>query len=127
MNTGFAGAAGGSAIRQSARDAETSVDLVERSGRMPLRHHFRYHAIMVRIQAQLTEDQALRLKELAAAEGVSVAELLRRGADVVLAQGASDGPGERKRRALEVVGRFRDTSDDVAERHDEHLDEGYGR
>jgi len=83
---------------------------------------------MIRMQAQLTTDQARRLRELASEEGVSIAELLRRGADAVLAgSAATDGPAERRRRALEVVGRFRDPGDDVAERHDDYLDDAGDR
>jgi len=71
---------------------------------------------MLRIQAQLTEEQARRLKTLAADEGVSVAALLRRGADLVLDQGAGETREDRRRRALEAVGRFTDAAD-VARRH----------
>ncbi len=79
---------------------------------------------MLRIQAQLTEEQARRLKTLAADEGVSVAALLRRGADLVLDQVAGETREDRRRRALEAVGRFTDAAD-VARRHDKHLDEAY--
>jgi Ribbon-helix-helix protein, copG family len=79
---------------------------------------------MLRVQAQLTEEQARRLKALAREEGVSVAALLRRGADLVLERGAGETPEERRRRALEAVGRFTDAPD-VARRHDDHLDEAY--
>ncbi|HEX8065611.1 MAG TPA: ribbon-helix-helix protein, CopG family [Thermoleophilaceae bacterium] len=82
---------------------------------------------MIRVQAQLTSEQARGLKELAVAEGVSVAELLRRGADHVLRSGATDTPGLRRERALAAVGRFEDASSDTARAHDEHLDEAYGR
>lgn len=83
---------------------------------------------MHRIQAQLTEDQARRLKAMSAEEGVSVAALLRRGADLVLAEQAHPTREEQWRRALEVVGRFSDVegATDVAERHDDYLDEIYG-
>ena len=72
---------------------------------------------MQRIQAQLSEDTLRRLKALSAQEGVSVAELLRRGAELVLRQGPHDTPEERQTRARAVVGRF---SDDprVARDHD---------
>lgn len=80
---------------------------------------------MLRIQAQLTEDQAKRLKELARSEGVSVAELLRRGADLVLVHGARDTHEDRKRRALDVIGAFHGGPGDVAERHDDYLDAAY--
>jgi len=81
---------------------------------------------MLRVQAQLTEDQARRLKALARADGVSVAELLRRGADLVLER--ADHPDGARVRALAAVGRLRsgDGGRDVAERHDEHLADAFG-
>lgn len=80
---------------------------------------------MLRVQAQLTEDQLRRLRALAAEERVSIAALLRRGADLVLERGAGDTRDDRRRRALEAVGRFTDDGD-VARRHDEHLDDAFG-
>ncbi len=79
---------------------------------------------MRRIQAQLPEETARRLRELSVQEGVSVAELLRRGAELVLRQGPHDTAEARRRRALAVVGRFTDAPD-VASQHDAHLDEAY--
>jgi hypothetical protein len=80
---------------------------------------------MLRVQAQLTETQARRLRELAREEGVSVAALLRRGAELVLSEGAGETREDRRRRALEAVGRFADAADG-ARRHDDHLDEAFG-
>ena len=80
---------------------------------------------MLRVQAQLTEDQARRLRELASEEGVSVAALLRRGADLVLEQAPLGTPEERPA-ALAAVGAFRSDADDVSRRHDAYLDEIYG-
>lgn len=78
------------------------------------------------MQAQLTEEQARRLKLLAVEQGVSVAELLRRGAEHVLSQGAGDSPEARRARALSAVGRFREARDDTARQHDRALDEALG-
>jgi uncharacterized protein involved in type VI secretion and phage assembly len=80
---------------------------------------------MKRIQAQLPEDTARRLRALSAQEGVSVAELLRRGAELVLRVGPQDSPEERRRRARGVVARFSDAPE-IAREHDEHLDEAFG-
>ena len=80
---------------------------------------------MQRIQAQLPDDTAQRLRALSAQEGVSVAELLRRGAEMVLRQGPHETPEERRRRARLAVGRFSDAPD-VAVQHDKHLDEAFG-
>ncbi len=45
---------------------------------------------MVRIQLHLTEDQDERLRKLARASHATRAELIRRGIDLVLAQGTKD-------------------------------------
>ncbi|MEJ7797234.1 MAG: hypothetical protein WKF42_01950 [Solirubrobacteraceae bacterium] len=79
---------------------------------------------MLRVQAQLTEEQARRLRARAEEEGVSVAALLRRGADLVLEQGGGETLQDRRARALAAVGRFEDGKD-VARRHDEYLDEAF--
>ena len=78
---------------------------------------------MIRTQIQLTEDQASALKQLAGEQGVSMAELIRRGAERVIEEG---GRRERRRRALAVLGRYRDEASDVAANHDRYLDEAYG-
>jgi len=61
---------------------------------------------MVRTQIQLSERQSRRLKALAAREGTSVAELIRRAVDRALDAEALDDPEEIKRRALSAIGRF---------------------
>jgi hypothetical protein len=86
-----------------------------------------YHdGTMIRTQIQLTPEQAKALRRLAAAEGVSQAELVRRFVDEGLLRFRGRGGAERVRRALAVVGRFRSGHRDVSERHDRHLDEAYG-
>lgn len=80
---------------------------------------------MKRVQAQLTEDVAGRLSAMSAQEGVSVSELLRRGAELVLRQGMQDTPEERRRRARSVVGRFSDGAGAAVD-HDRYLDEAFG-
>ena len=73
---------------------------------------------MIRTQIQLTERQARALRQLATSEGLSMAELIRRAVDRVLAE-----PGDemRRGRALAAVGKFRSGRGDVARRHDEYL------
>lgn len=95
------------------------------SGQYDAYHQICCNAGMVRMQAQLTDVQAARLRELAAERGVSVAELLRRGADLVLSEEGPVSREERKRRALGAVGRFPDTASDVAVEHDRYLDDAY--
>ena len=80
---------------------------------------------MVRTQIQLTEDQAARLRELAAREGLSLAELIRRSVDQYLGAARAPLPDERRQRAMEVAGRFASGTADTSERHDEVLAESY--
>lgn len=80
---------------------------------------------MQRIQAQLTDAQARGLKELARDHDVSIAELIRRGVDLVLTSQATTTAAQRQDRALSAVGRFASDADDVALRHDRYLLEAY--
>lgn len=77
---------------------------------------------MIRTQVQLTETQAEKLRRIAAARGVSMAEVIREAVD-----GLPEGDDrlERWARARSVLGRFRDVhgETDVSVRHDEHLAE----
>lgn len=75
---------------------------------------------MVRTQIQLTEEQARALKEVAARQQVSLAELVRRGVDRIL---ADDEQAERYRRASALVGRYQDEAAGVAAPHDRYLEE----
>ena len=80
---------------------------------------------MVRTQIQLTDEQSAVLKRVAREEGVSMAELIRRGVDLYLDATAGAGEDERRRRALEAAGRFRSGAGDLSSRHDQHLAEAY--
>lgn len=82
---------------------------------------------MIRTQTQLTEEQVAALKEIAVERGVSVAELIRRGVDMVVATREAPGLAERRRRALATVGRFSDEASDVARLHDDYFDEAVDR
>jgi hypothetical protein len=80
---------------------------------------------MIRMQVQLTEEQARALKEIAHRENASIAELTRRAIDQWLQTASAIPMAERRRRALAVVGTFRSGQTDVSERHDEYLAEAY--
>ena len=80
---------------------------------------------MVRTQVQLTETQTLRLKELAASEGVSIATLIRRSIDRYMMESEHTERALRKARALAVVGRYASPHSDVSQQHDRHLAELY--
>ena len=77
---------------------------------------------MIRTQIRLSAEQARVLKAVASRRRVSLAELIRQGADRVLAE---DSQAERYRRATALVGRYHDEAADVAERHDRYLEETY--
>jgi hypothetical protein len=83
--------------------------------------------LMPRIQIQFTEKQASRLKTLSSRRGVSMAELIRQGVDLVLSQGGEVDPDERRRRAREAAGKFRSGSHDGPIRHDAYLPEGFAQ
>ncbi len=82
---------------------------------------------MVRTQIQLTEEQSRRLKAVAARQGISVAELIRRGVDLALAQEAAPSTEELYQRAIQAAGRFHSSRSDVSRRHDEYLDEAFAK
>jgi hypothetical protein len=81
---------------------------------------------MIRTQIQLTKQQKAALRQLASAEGVSLAELIRRAVDGLIAR--SPIPAEQTRaRALAAVGSFESGHQDVSRRHDEHIAEAFHR
>jgi len=81
---------------------------------------------MVRIQVRLTERQVQSLSDLAHRHRLSMAELIRRGVDQVLASGLSVEVGRKKRKAIAATGRFHSGRKDVSVRHDHYLAEDDG-
>jgi len=75
---------------------------------------------MVRTQIQLTERQAEALKEAAARQGVSMAELIRQAVDRLVASSGPSTKAELRSRAAAVAGKFRSGRDDVSVRHDDY-------
>ena len=75
---------------------------------------------MVRTQIQLTEEQFEALKARAAAEGRSMADLIRRLVDESRS-GARPDREERRRRALAAIGMLGRGPRDLARRHDDYL------
>lgn len=78
---------------------------------------------MVRTQIQLTESQVQHLKQLAAEQNTSMAEIIRRSIDEYLHK--NHGVDERQRiaRAKAIAGRFHSGQGDISIKHDEYLGE----
>ncbi len=79
---------------------------------------------MIRTQIQLHPEQASRLRELAASEGVSLAEMIRRGVGLVLDE-ARASSGRDRLDALRVAGAFDSGRPSIAEQHDDELVEAF--
>lgn len=78
---------------------------------------------MVTRQIEITEAQEKHLEELAARLGRPVPELIRSGIDVLLNSEASRE--ERRRRAMDLSGRFRSGVTDLSTEHDRYLAEAH--
>ena len=76
---------------------------------------------MVKTQVQLPEEDLASLRRLAAEEGVSVSELVRRGVKQVLQRRRELTYQERWELARSVFGKYRSGKTDIAERHDDYL------
>jgi hypothetical protein len=77
---------------------------------------------MVRTQIQLTKTQAEGLKDLAAAQGRSMADLVRDSVDALLDGAGHVSRDDLKKRALAVVGRLHGGPRDLSIRHDHYLE-----
>jgi len=80
---------------------------------------------MVRTQIQLTEEQAKKVKRIAARRGVPMAEVIR---DAIEEASRSNRHGvreEKRQRAVEVLGKFKSGKRDVSKKHDAYLSEAF--
>jgi hypothetical protein len=82
---------------------------------------------MVRTQIQLTEEQAKALKKMAAARHLSSAELIRRAVDSMIKSGPAAEPEERRKREIEIAGKFSSGKSDVSRKHDKYLTQAFGK
>ena len=80
---------------------------------------------MVRIQIRLTEEQAKTLKKLASTRRLSVAELIRQAVDSIIQSNAVIDIEERRKRAINAVGKFRSGKRDISKEHDKYLEEAF--
>jgi len=81
---------------------------------------------MVRTQIQLTEEQVVLLKKMAAAQHDSMAEIIRQAIDFFIKAKQEEGEEHRRSRALAAAGRFRSGVKDLAASHDAYLTEIFG-
>jgi Ribbon-helix-helix protein, copG family len=79
---------------------------------------------MHRTQIQIEEEQMEWLRSKARARGVSLSQLIREGIKFYRAH-EEQLPENRKRKALEAVGRFSSGTSDVSEHHDDYLADAY--
>ena len=80
---------------------------------------------MVRTQIQLTEEQTRALKRIAQSRHLSVAELIRKAVDTIIKSNTIVNADERRKRALEIVGKFGSGKRDVSKKHDLYLADAY--
>ena len=78
---------------------------------------------MIRTQIQLTEEQAKKIKKIAASRGVPIAEVIRDAVEGTIRSSAVVISEERRKRALEIVGKFRSGKKNVSRKHDSYLTE----
>jgi len=82
---------------------------------------------MVRTQIQLTEEQARMLKKLALSRHLSMAELIRQAVEGLIKSSTAVDIGERRKRAMDIVGRFSSGRRDISREHDKYLAEALRR
>jgi hypothetical protein len=80
---------------------------------------------MARIQIRLTEEQAKTLKKLASTRHLSVVELIRQAVDSIIQSNAVIDIEERRKRAINAVGKFRSGKRDISKEHDKYLEEAF--
>jgi len=81
---------------------------------------------MLRTQIQLKEEQMEWLRFKARTRGISVSQLIRESIKFYRTH-EEQLPKDRKRKAMEAVGRFTSGTSDVSERHDDYLAEAYAK
>ena len=82
---------------------------------------------MVRTQIQLTEEQVKALKKIALSRHLSIAEIIRQAVDTVIRTDIVVDIEERRKRAIDIVGRFSSGKRDISRKHDTYLVEAFGK
>ena len=81
---------------------------------------------MVRTQIQLPEEQVILLKNMAAAQHKSMAEIIRQAIEYFSKANHDGGEEQRRRRAMAAAGHFRSGVKDLSVSHDSYLAEIFG-
>ena len=81
---------------------------------------------MIRIQIQITEAQAVALRQLAALRRQSVAERIRTSVDLFIKTQTVPRPAFLLERAKSAAGRFASGSSTGGSEHDRHLADAFG-
>lgn len=79
---------------------------------------------MIRTQIQLTKEQTKLLKQIAAQENKSVAELIRQSVDQMLQKQGQPNQKQLRQKAIQSAGKLSGPSD-LSENHDKYLAEIY--
>jgi hypothetical protein len=83
---------------------------------------------LIRTQIQFSPEQLARVRDLAGAAGVSVAEVVRRSVDFYVENhAATRGEQATRLQAAEVAGRYRSGRDDGSFGHDDALADAFGQ
>ncbi|MDH5202942.1 MAG: ribbon-helix-helix domain-containing protein [Nitrospirota bacterium] len=82
---------------------------------------------MVRTQIQLTEEQARAIKKIAISRHLSVAELIRQAVDAMIKSSAIIDTEERRKRAIDIAGRFSSGKHDISREHDKYLMDAFSK
>ena len=82
---------------------------------------------MIRTQIQLSDDQLHALRQLSAASGRSVADLIRQGVELYLSTQHRAGRAEQVQRALQASRRFSSGTRHASAHHDRYLAEAFRR
>lgn len=80
---------------------------------------------MVMAQVTLTDEEAERLEELARDKRVSLDDVIHDMVVEQLSRASELTMAEKRRRSLEVLGKYRSGVTDLAENHDKYLAEAY--
>jgi len=73
----------------------------------------------------LTEEQVKALKKNALSRHLSIAELIRQAVDTVIRTNTMVDIEERRKRAIDIVGRFSSGKRDISRKHDTYLVEAF--